>query len=91
MLHFDNDIVATDLTERCGSSLALTEEQARCSTEGDAEGTAAPEQQTKPSKLEEFRWKLDSMDLYLLKYFEGNCSCALLIASATILSFSILH
>lgn len=90
MLHFDNDIVATDLTERCGSSLALTEEQARCSTEGDAEGTV-PEQQMKPSKLEEFRWKLDSMDLYLLKYFEGNCSCALLIASATILSFSILH
>lgn len=47
----------------------MTEEQARCSIEGDAEGTV-PEQQMKPSKLEEFRWKLDSMDLYLLKYFE---------------------
>lgn len=86
-LDFENDNVVNNLTERCGSSLALREEQASCSTEG-----AAPEEQMKPGKLDEFQWKLNSMDLYLLKYFEGNCLCALLLASATILSlFSLLH
>ena len=62
----------------------MAEEQATCSTEGDTEGSA-PEEQMKPGKLDELRWKLDSMDLYLLKYFEGNCLIyALVQASATI-------
>jgi len=60
-----NADVLSKLQERCGSSLALREEQASCSTEG-----AAPEEQMKPGKLDEFQWKLNSMDLYLLKYCE---------------------